>query len=184
MIRRLLDSSEFRSYVENVNCNFPMDRDIDSASVITSTLGILAASFLQMTTLMEYEAQTTEINYEPKNTEIHNEPKTEKEFDNYLEQFVSQLEEEWKKKLQQPTQDDELQKILEVYKKIMPNEAKSIEAHLNDRGSALRRFAYFFAMPKYLSINLAKLYPGSELIQSLAVNLLAWKELEKRVKTP
>jgi len=168
ILYRVLDSSEFRSFVENANCNVRLDQDIDSAWLIMSTLGLLATAHLQMIALTRYFG---------KKMEFKSEPRTEKEFNDVVEKIKTQFE-----KIGElpPEKKKEMAKILDSFREIMPEEAKSIEARMKDWNP--KRFAYFFAMPENLLLKLQRLYPISELTHSLTALVLGFKNLRNGSK--
>jgi hypothetical protein len=173
VVYKILDSPEFRSYVEDANSNIPLDQDIDSAWVIMSTLGMLATGMLISIELVK--------SVEKKPYKIP-EVKTKQEFDKLWDEIKDKRGEMIKLK-------EEIQKevipglkgYLELFKDMMPSEAKSVEERIKGISQDPTKFTFFTLVPKDLLLKLSKLSPMGELFPSITFILLSWKKLEKLI---
>ena len=171
---KILDSPEFRSYVEDVNCNISLDQDFDSAWVILSTLGMLASAILVSIKLIESVE---------KKPFLIKEAKTKEDFDRLWSKIKSKREEaiELKEKLLEKGVIPDLKEYLKLFKDMMPSEAKSMQIESIYRD--LTKFAVFGSVPTDLLLKLFKLYPLGEVVTSLIFTMLSMKKLEELLKT-
>ena len=171
---KILDSPEFRSYVEDANCNIPLDQDFDSAWVIMSTLGMLTTG-----TLMALRS----ARHMGKKPVPIKEAKIVGEFNELWSEIKSKKGEAIavKKRIQKEIIPD-LKKYLESLKDMMPLEAKSVEKRMEGIYQDPTKFAFFAIVPEDLLLKLSRLSPLGELFPSLILNVLSWKKLEKLLK--